>query len=119
MDAERWRRVQSLFHNIVDRPDTERESALHAACGGDETLCGDVRALLSADAHPATLLSGGVAQMAGRVLDSGGENVGVPEKFGPYRILRLIGEGGMGTVYLAERDDLGTLVAIKFLRDAW
>src|SRR5208282_635297 len=38
--------------------------------------------------------------------------------FGPYRIVRAIGEGGMGIVYLAEREDLGSQVAIKILRDA-
>src|ERR1700675_997109 len=41
------------------------------------------------------------------------------KEFGPYRIMKLLGEGGMGVVYLAERKDLGTQVAIKVLRDAW
>ena len=39
--------------------------------------------------------------------------------FGPYRIVELLGEGGMGVVYLAQRPDLGTYAAIKILRDAW
>ena len=39
--------------------------------------------------------------------------------FGPYRITRLLGEGGMGVVYLARRDDLDSVAAIKILRDAW
>ncbi|HEY7396155.1 MAG TPA: serine/threonine-protein kinase, partial [Gemmatimonadaceae bacterium] len=41
------------------------------------------------------------------------------ERFGPYRVTHVLGEGGMGVVYLAERDDLGSLAAIKILRDAW
>ena len=41
------------------------------------------------------------------------------EQFGPYRLIRPLGEGGAGVVYLARRDDLQADVAIKFLRDAW
>ncbi len=40
-------------------------------------------------------------------------------RFGPYRIIDVLGEGGMGVVYLAERDDLGSVAALKILRDAW
>jgi serine/threonine protein kinase len=40
-------------------------------------------------------------------------------RFQPYRVKKLLGEGGMGVVYLAERPDLGSLVAIKILRDGW
>ncbi len=43
----------------------------------------------------------------------------VQKQIGPYRLLRLLGEGGMGVVYLAERTDIGGQVAIKLLRDAW
>jgi serine/threonine-protein kinase len=41
------------------------------------------------------------------------------DRFGPYRLKKSLGEGGMGVVYLAERPDLGSAVAIKILRDAW
>src|SRR5262249_16697957 len=42
-----------------------------------------------------------------------------PERMGPYRVLRLLGEGGMGVVYLVEREDVGGRAALKLLRDAW
>ena len=38
---------------------------------------------------------------------------------GPYKLIRVLGEGGMGVVYLAERTDIGGLVAIKFLHSGW
>jgi serine/threonine-protein kinase len=41
------------------------------------------------------------------------------QRFGPYRLIRPLGEGGMAVVYLARRDDLGSVAAIKVLRDAW
>ena len=43
----------------------------------------------------------------------------VPSQVGPYRVLRLLGEGGMGVVYLVEREDVGGRAALKLLRDAW
>jgi serine/threonine-protein kinase len=65
------------------------------------------------------MLDEGVAGAARNVL--GGEtDPPIPrERFGPYRVERVLGEGGMGVVYLAERPDLGSRVAIKILRDAW
>ena len=40
-------------------------------------------------------------------------------EIGPYRVLKMLGEGGMGVVYLGKRDDLASVAAIKLLRDGW
>jgi eukaryotic-like serine/threonine-protein kinase len=73
--------------------------------------------LIAEDAREDSALDREFAALARQVLDGSGP---LPYKhFGPYRLLRAIGEGGMGIVYLAERSDLGTQVAIKILRDAW
>src|SRR5262245_6878641 len=119
MDSKRYQRIQDLFHEASDLPDSERNSHLKAACGSDLDLMADVVAMLAADARGTSLLDRGVAQVAHGVL---GGSLPLPtglKEFGAYRIQKLLGEGGMGVVYLALREDLHSLVAIKILRDAW
>jgi len=118
MDSTRWKRVQELFHDAADLPPSEQKSFLHAACGDDPDLIGDVLAMLHEDAEGGSLLDQDLAQIAHQTLAADPALPG-PAQFGPYRVQRLLGEGGMGVVYLAERADLGSLVAIKVLRDAW
>jgi serine/threonine-protein kinase len=118
MDSDRWDRLQSIFHGAADLPKPEQYAFLQSACAGDESLIADVQSLLEEDARGgASLLDRDMADVANDVLD---ESAPLPFKeFGPYRILRMLGEGGMGVVYLAERSDLHSQVAIKILRDAW
>jgi eukaryotic-like serine/threonine-protein kinase len=120
VDAERWARVQALFHGASDLPGAEQPAYLEATCAGDAELKEQVEALLTADARGNGILDRGVAHAAGSVL---GESVAAArpgQRIGRYRLLRVIGEGGMGIVCLAERDsEVGGLVAIKILRDAW
>jgi serine/threonine protein kinase len=117
MDTARWSRIQTLFHDATDLPQSERHSFLKITCGDDESLIGDVLAMLDADAKDGYLLDRDLAQLAENLL---GESAPVPFKeVGHWRIKRVLGAGGMGVVYLGEREDLGNLVAIKVLRDAW
>ncbi|MGB9337376.1 MAG: serine/threonine-protein kinase [Candidatus Acidiferrales bacterium] len=119
MDSAHWKRVQELFHAAADLPPQEQRAFLKNACGENDGLMGEVLALLAEDAQGSSLLDHDVARVAGQFF---GEEAISPlsfKDFGPYRIKYMLGEGGMGVVYLAERSDLGTLVAIKFLRDAW
>jgi serine/threonine protein kinase/tetratricopeptide (TPR) repeat protein len=119
MDSARWERIQTLFHGALDLPASDQHSFLTAACHDDAALLADVEALLAEDARAGSLLERDVANIADDLLDQPIPPPHSPQEFGPYKILRELGEGGMGTVYLAERQDLGNLVAIKILRDAW
>ncbi len=114
LDPGRWERIQAIFHDVADLDPAAVDDALGAACGGDAALVAEVRALIDGDARRATLLDRGLPEAADRALGAA-----LPPRFGPYRIVRLLGEGGMGAVYLAHRDDLDAPAAIKILRDAW
>jgi len=119
MDSARWERIQTIFHDAVDLPRQEQSQFLTTACGDDPALLAEVVALLEEDARSESLLDRDVAHVANDMLGGVPEAAIDSDQFGPYRILRELGEGGMGVVYLAERKDLGNLVAIKILRDAW
>jgi len=119
MDSKQWEIIQTLFHGAADLPESERRAFLKTACGEDEKLAAEVLALLEEDARSHSMLDRDLAHVAEQVL--GQDTAPAPrfQQIGPYRILRVIGEGGMGVVYLAERGDLHSVVAIKLLRDAW
>jgi serine/threonine-protein kinase len=119
MDSTRWQRIQDLFHHTADLPRSEQRSFLQSECGQDENLMAEVLAMLEEDARGASLLDRDLAQVAQETLEKAGLPPLGAQEFGPYRMQKVLGEGGMGVVYLAERVDLGSLVAIKVLRDAW
>src|SRR5258708_11969175 len=119
MDSARWDRIQKLFHDAADVPQGEQRMFLAAACGNDEDLIVEVLAMLDQDARGHSLLDRNIADIAHETLANAIPASLILKEFGPYQILKLLGEGGMGVVYLAERRDLGSQVAVKVLSDAW
>ena len=118
MTPERWQRVETLFQAALDRSPAERPAFLDHACGGDADLRREVEAMLAADAQAGAFL---MASPLGEAkpwptTPYGGPMAG--RRVGAYRLLREIGQGGMGSVYLAERADAAfqKQVAVKFLR---
>jgi serine/threonine-protein kinase len=110
LTPERWERVQAVFHEALDRPPAEREAFVAGACGTDVALAAEVRTLR------------GAHERGGPVPD---EEPAVPASpvpslqwVGPYRLIRELGQGGMGTVFLVERAGEGftQTAALKLMR---
>src|SRR5881409_1693445 len=119
MNAARWEQIQALFHEVADLARPAQRAFLEAECPEDPALMEEVLALLEEDARSDSLLDRDAAYVAGQVLEEGIPPALLDQHFGPYRMTQMLGQGGMGVVYLAEREDLGSVAAIKILRDAW
>lgn len=122
-----WARIRTLFEQALDLTDSARAAFLDQACADDPGLRVEVEAMLAADAR--------ASQEATNVCDAAPELMAVLKsserhsdqnalaglRLGPWRLRQEIGRGGMGAVYLAERDD-GEYVqqaAIKLVRPGW
>ena len=106
MKAEDWRRIKEIFNRAIELSPDERERFLSSFQNGDAGLRREVEKLLAADEN-----SGAKFEDFSFVsIDD------AKEKIGRYKILRELGEGGMGVVYLAEREDLPQKVALKIIR---
>lgn len=127
MTSERWEKIQALFEEALRYKGDAREQFLTAACGDDDALHKEVVSLLEADTAGHSLFEGPALEKV--MLDNMDlEDLGVPAhvstaypegtEVGPYRLLSLIGEGGMGVVYKAERADglFDQKVALKFVK---
>jgi serine/threonine protein kinase/predicted negative regulator of RcsB-dependent stress response len=116
MAAEHWERVKDLFHGAIERDRSRRAAFLEEACAGDMALRNEVESLIASH------------EEAGSFIEPAGcgdtsvepEPEAPPERqlIGPYKIIREIGRGGMGAVYLAVRadDQYEKEVAIKLVK---
>ena len=115
---EGWRRIEQLLDAALDLPPAERDAFLSDACGGDAVLRLEVQSLLDASERSAEFLERPVAELAAPLVGQLTPRAMAPLRVGPYRVIREIGRGGMGAVYLAERDDgeFRQAVALKLIR---
>ena len=118
MKPERWQQVKELFQQATEMEGTERQAFLDRACGGDTTLRAEVESLLASEGQSADFMTRPPQQAAAAVLASDPDDALEGRALGPYRVVRRVGEGGAGAVYLAVRDDeeFKKRVAIKVVR---
>ena len=105
MTLERFRQIRNIYEAALEKYPAERTAFVAQACGGDDDLGHEVGRLLIANEHASDFIDGPL--LASIEPHAGGDEMPRMEgrRVGAYLILREIGRGGMGTVYLAARAD--------------
>lgn len=105
LEPARWRQIQALLDEVLDRPDEDRGECLDRACAGDVELRMQVETLIAADTEAADFLSVPASRFAAPLEP--------PFVWGRLRAVEAIGSGNFGTVYRAQDATLGMDVALK------
>ncbi len=112
----RWQKIEEAVCTAVDLPLNQRAAWIDQFCEGDRALREEIESLLSAEQEAQDFLEHSASPYAETLLESDDAQL-LPFKIGQYRVLREIGRGGMGVVYLAEREDeFKQQVAIKLVK---
>ena len=116
MTPQRWHQIEQLYDVYLAQPADAQEAFLDRACADDPGLRGAFEGLLANHAEDPSFLEGAFAGLPAPLADPAAH----PEEgdwIGPYRLVRSIGRGGMGQVYLATREDpFRQHVALKVIR---
>ncbi|MCK4414783.1 MAG: serine/threonine protein kinase [Candidatus Eisenbacteria sp.] len=115
MPGYTWDRVKQIFNDALSQPAEQRSSYVARACHGDDRLCAEVEALLQAHENVGSFLDEPTQTTATEASSSLTDGPGT--KIGRYKLLQLIGEGGFGSVYMAEQDQpVRRRVALKIIK---
>ena len=104
MTPERWRHVKQVLQSALEYEPAQQAPFLASACAGDEALRHEVESLLAYQEQGANFIEVSAVDVAAKILASEETDATVGRRIGPYKVVRNIGHGGMGSVYLAVRD---------------
>ena len=118
MSPEQWARLKDLFRVAIECDPAGRAAYLDEACADDTVLRAEISSLLASHDHAENFIESPAFADAVKALTESPTETVAGRRVGSYRLIREIGRGGMGTVYLAERADeqYEKLVAIKVVR---
>ena len=107
--------VEMLFHAALELAAADRSVYLSSACLGDKELCEEVESLIAAYENGNGFIDQPAFDLGMKLMSSNSSSSMVGQEIGEYKILRRLGKGGMGEVYLPEDTRLERPVALKFL----
>ena len=119
MDPERWKQIEHIYHRALECEQSQRSAFLLEACGGDSELRQEVESLLAHEPEAEDFIEAPALEVAAKGLAKDQVNSLIGRLLGSYKILSLLGAGGMGEVYRAQDTKLGREVAIKVLPAAF
>jgi serine/threonine-protein kinase len=115
MNPERWQQIDQLLQSALGREPGQRSAFLAHACAGDEPLRWEVESLIASHEKVGNILEKPLSEVAAKLFIDGEARLAEGQSIGRYQVKALLGEGGMGEVYLVQDTVLGRQVALKLL----